>query len=135
MIHKQQRNNARLSLAYHIAEVAGIELWCQDEAGPYATRPQPGASWHLQDYPHRQPHEYLRDGGAKLLTLFRPATGEVRAKGVPSVTNAVLHPWLKEDLTQILEPILRQEAEALPLLPSESERPVGAALAHLVVAS
>jgi len=40
-----------------------------------------------------QPHEYLRNGGAKLMTLFRPATGEVRAKGVPSVTNVVLHPW------------------------------------------
>lgn len=58
--------------------------------------------------------------------MFRPATGEVRAKGVTSVTNAVLHPWLKEEFTQILAPILRQETEAFPLLPSESERPVGA---------
>ena len=91
-----------IELAYHIAEAAGVELWCQDEAGPYATRPQPGASWHRQGYPNQQPHEYVRNGGAKLLTLFRPATGEVRAKGVISVTNAVLHPWLQEQLLSIL---------------------------------
>ena len=36
------------------------------------------------------------------MTLFRPATGEVRAKGVVSVTNAVLHPWLQEQL--LLQP-------------------------------
>ncbi len=111
-------------MAYHIAEAAGGERWCQDEAGPYATRPQPGASWQRQGHPNLQPQEYVRDGGAKLLTLFRPATGEVRAKGVLSVTNAVLHPWLKEELTQILKPILRREAEMSRL--AESERPVGA---------
>jgi len=77
-------------------------LWNQDEAGPYATRPQPGASWQLEGHPHLQPHEYLRDGGAKLMTLFRPATGEVRAKGVMKVPNAVLHPWLQEQLLSIL---------------------------------
>jgi hypothetical protein len=37
------------------------------------------------------------------LTLFRPATGEVRAKGVPRAPNAVLHPWLKHELLQLLE--------------------------------
>jgi DDE superfamily endonuclease len=52
--------------------------------------------------PQRQPHEYLRGGTAKLLTLFRPATGEVRARGVTSAPNAVLHPWLKGELTAIL---------------------------------
>ena len=36
------------------------------------------------------------------MTLFRPTTGEVRAKGVRSVTNAVLHPWLQEQLLSIL---------------------------------
>lgn len=50
----------------------------------------------------RLPHEYVRGGTAKLLTLFRPATGEVRAKGVLRATNAVLHPWLQEELTQVL---------------------------------
>jgi len=88
--------------AYQLAEACGIPLWNQDEAGPYATRPQPGASWQLEGHPNLQPHEYLRDGGAKLLTLFRPATGEVRAKGVISVTNAVLHPWLQAQLLSIL---------------------------------
>jgi hypothetical protein len=37
-----------------------------------------------------------------LLTLFRPATGEVRARPVQQATNAVLHPWLKEELGAIL---------------------------------
>jgi hypothetical protein len=36
------------------------------------------------------------------LTLLRPATGEVRAKGVTSAPNAVLHPWLQEELSAIL---------------------------------
>lgn len=50
----------------------------------------------------RHPHEYIRGGTAKLLTLFRPATGEVRARGVEAAPNSVLHPWLHEQLTQIL---------------------------------
>ena len=58
---------------------------------------------HVGETAKLQPHEYLRDGGAKLMTLFHPATGEVRAKGVLSVTNAVLHPWLQEQLLSILE--------------------------------
>jgi hypothetical protein len=37
-----------------------------------------------------------------LLTLFHPATGEVRAKGVTAATNAVVHPWLKAELSEIL---------------------------------
>jgi hypothetical protein len=44
----------------------------------------------------------MRDGTAKLLTLFRPATGEVQAKGVRSAPNAILHPWLHEALTALL---------------------------------
>jgi hypothetical protein len=36
------------------------------------------------------------------MTLFRPATGEVRAKGAMKVPNAVLHPWLHEQLLSIL---------------------------------
>jgi transposase len=77
-------------------------LWCQDEAGPYQTIPYPGGDWHRAGKPKQQPHEYFRDGTAKLLTLFRPATGEVRAKGVERAPNAVLHPWLKEELLAIL---------------------------------
>jgi transposase len=88
--------------AYRLAEQHGIPLWCQDEAGPYQAIPQPGASWAPQGEPHPHPHEYVRGGTAKLLTLFRPATGEVRATGVTNAPNAVLHPWLREELSQIL---------------------------------
>ena len=68
---------------------------CQDEAGPFQTVPYPGASWQPEGHPARQPHEYVRAGTAKLLTLLRPATGQVWAKGVTHCPNAVLHPWLK----------------------------------------
>ncbi len=77
-------------------------MWCQDEAGPYQAIPQPGASWRPEGRPARQPHEYIRGGTAKLLTLFRPATGVVRAKGVTGAPNTVLHPWLEDELTEIL---------------------------------
>jgi hypothetical protein len=88
--------------AYRTAEAAGIVLCTQDEAGPYQTVPYPGESWEPEGDPARQPHEYARNGTAKLLILFRPATGEVHAKGVRSAPNAVLHPWLQEELTAIL---------------------------------
>src|SRR5919199_589252 len=93
---------ALIDCAYRLAEQYGVPLWCQDEAGPYQAIPQPGASWAPQGEPCRHPHEYVRGGTAKLLTLFRPATGEVRATGVTSAANAVLHPWLQEELSQIL---------------------------------
>jgi len=91
-----------IELAYRTAEAAGIVLCNEDEAGPYQTVPYPGERWEPEGNPARQPHEYLRNGTAKLLTLFRPATGEVRAKGVTSAPNAVLHPWLQEELERIL---------------------------------
>ena len=119
-----QEKQRLIELAYRIAEAAGVELWCQDEAGPYQAIPQPGEDWHLQGYPRQLPHEYAPGGTAKLLTLFRPATGQVRAKGVLSAPNAVLHPWLKEDLTQILQPMLQREPEVDR--PAEAERAEGA---------
>jgi hypothetical protein len=91
-----------IDLAYRTAEAAGIAVWCQDEAGPYQTKPYPGESWEPEGNPARQPHEYVRNGTAKLVTLFRPATGEVRAKGVTSVPNTVLHPWLQKELSSLL---------------------------------
>jgi len=94
--------------AYQQAEQAGIPVWCQDEAGPYQTIPHPGSGWHLRDKTALQPHEYFRQGTAKLLTLFRPATGEVRAKGVEQAPNAVLHPWLQEELQAILDEQARE---------------------------
>jgi hypothetical protein len=48
-----------------------------------------------------------------LLTLFPPATGKVRAKGVTQATNAVLPPWLKQEWQEILAaapPVLAPEA-------------------------
>lgn len=89
-------------MAYRAAEHAGIPVWCQDEAGPYQAIPQTGQCWRPQGKPVCHPHEYVRGGTAKLLTLFRPATGEVRAKGVPRAPNAVLHPWLQHQLLQVL---------------------------------
>lgn len=50
----------------------------------------------------RQPHEYLRDGTVKALTLFHPAVGHVRLHGVTTCPNAVLHPWLERELAAIL---------------------------------
>lgn len=44
----------------------------------------------------------MRGGTAKLLTLLHPATGQVRARGVTSSANVVLHPWLRTELTAIL---------------------------------
>ena len=88
--------------AYREGEQLGLVVWNQDEAGPYATAPYAGARWLPDGQPQRQAHEYLPDGTAKLLTLFHPATGQVRAKGVTSSSNAVLHPWLQAELTAIV---------------------------------
>jgi hypothetical protein len=48
----------------------------------------------LEGPPIRQPHKYLPNGTANLLTLFHPATGQVRVKGVTSSANAVLIPGI-----------------------------------------
>ncbi len=88
--------------AYLQGEQSGLQVWTQDEAGPYQAVPYPGASWQPQGEPTRYPHEYVRGGTAKLLTLLHPKGGEVRAKAVRNSTNTVLHPWLKEELAAIL---------------------------------
>jgi hypothetical protein len=79
-----------------------LPVWTEDEAGPYQTRPYPGDHWHPAGQPVRYPHEYIRAGTAKQLTLFPPATGAVRVKGGEHATNAVLHPWLQTELASIL---------------------------------
>jgi hypothetical protein len=117
--------------AYRTAEALGLQVWCQDEAGPYQATPQPGPSWQPRGEPACRPHEYVRGGTAKLLTLFRPATGEVRAEPVERAPNAVLHPWLQRQLAAILEtcpplpeePAAEQSWEAWTL---SGERPWGA---------
>jgi len=76
--------------------------------------PQPGQSWQPEGAPARRSHEYLRGGTVKLLTLFRPATGELRAEAVQSGSNAVLHPWLKQELTAILETFPPPPTQATP---------------------
>ena len=81
----------------------GLAVWTQDEAGPYPTRPMPGQRWAGQGQARRQPHEYMRNGTAKLLTLYCPSSGELRAKGVTAASNAVLNPWLQQELTAVLD--------------------------------
>ena len=91
-----------IARAYRGAEALGLQVWGEDEAGPYQPIPHPGESWQPTGHPARQPHEYVRGGTAKLLTLFRPATGEVRGEPVDQTPNAILHPWLKRELAAIL---------------------------------
>ena len=47
-------------------------------------------------------------------TLLHPSTGEVRIKGVTSSTNAVLHPWLKEQISSILSVLPEPKEESVP---------------------
>ena len=98
----------------------GLSVWGTDQAGPFQTIPYPGSSWQPQGKPARRPHQHIRNGTAKLMTLFHPATGEVRVKGVRNCTNAVLHPWLKGQLRAILknsppprQPLAHQENRAM----------------------
>src|ERR1700719_2094813 len=65
-----------------------------------------GPAFQPESHPVVQPHEYIRGGTAKLLTLFRPATGQLRAKGVTNAPNVLLHPWLKRELLQVLAELL-----------------------------
>ena len=85
--------------AYRLGEAMGLSVWCADQAGPFQTVPHPGPSWQPECEPACQPHEYLRDGTAKVLTLFHPVDGRVRIEGVTSCPNAVLHPWLRRELS------------------------------------
>ncbi len=94
-----------------------LSVWVQDEAGPYQTKPYPGESWQPEGHPVHQPHEYIRNGTAKMLTLFHPATGQVRVKGVIRSTNAVLHPWIKKQVLEILQGLPEK-----PLLDEETNR-------------
>ena len=99
---RRPRKKALIDLAYRVGEHYGVPIWCQDETGPYQAVPQSSVSWQPRGQPTTQPHEYLRGGTAKLLTLFHPATGQVRAQGVTRGTNAVLHPWLRDHLHEIV---------------------------------
>ena len=97
--------------AYRLGEAMGLSVRCTDRAGPSRTVPHPGPSWRPEGEPARQPHEYLRDGTAKVLTLFHPKDGRVRLEGVTACPNAVLHPWLKRELADILAAMPEPPAE------------------------
>ena len=100
--------------AYTLGASLGRAVWCEDEAGPFQAVPQPGPSWQPEGHPARQPHEYIRGGTAKVLTLFRPADGHVRVEGTTTCPNAVLHPWLRRALADIVA--------GLPDLPPTADR-------------
>jgi hypothetical protein len=104
--------------AYRKGESLGLSIWTEDEAGPFQTLPYPGQTWQPEGKPKRQPHEYVRNGTAKMLTLFHPSDGQVRVRGVTSCTNAVLHPWLQRELSAILDDLPQPTAE----LDSETNR-------------
>src|SRR3954467_13517648 len=88
--------------AYTLGAQLGLSVWCEDEAGPFQAVPHPGVSWQPRGRPATQPHEYIRGGTTKILTLFHPASGQVRLQSAACCTNAVLHPWLRERLSAIL---------------------------------
>lgn len=98
--------------AYHEGEAGGLAVWTEDEAGPFQTIPYPGASWQPEADPLRQPHEYFREGTAKLLNLFHPADGRVQMQGVTNCPNTVLHAWMEQELSSILAAL---PAQAAPL--------------------
>src|SRR3954464_14297490 len=121
--HAQARRGARqrsrcggqkklIEQAYTRGAELGLSVWCEDEAGPFQAVPHPGVSWQPRGQPATQPHEYIRGGTTKILTLFHPATGQVRLQSAACCTNAVLHPWLRERLSAIL-------AELPPPAPSQ----------------
>jgi hypothetical protein len=91
-----------IEAAYLLGEGLGLSVWCCDQAGPSQTMPYPGAGRQPNGRPARRPHEYLRDGTAKVLTLLHPAGGRVRAEGVTACPNAVPRAWLKRELSAIL---------------------------------
>ena len=91
--------------------------WCEDEAGPFQTIPYPGSNWQMETKARPYDQEYIRNGTAKLMTLFHPATGLVRVRGTQSTKNEVLHGWLQEELTEILAALPVVEH---PLSPEEN---------------
>ena len=62
----------------------------------------------------------MRGGTIKILTLFHPATGQVRLRPATSSTNPVLHGWLQEALAAIVA--------ALPASAAPSDPAAGRAL-------
>ena len=88
-------------LPFSVSQLCGRRRQRCDDSVPECVVGR-GTVWRRFDAPGRRPHEYVRGGTSKLLTLCRPATGEVCAEAVERATNAVLHHWLKRELTTIL---------------------------------
>src|SRR4051812_33875128 len=88
--------------AYTLGAQLGLSVWCEDEAGPFQAVPHSGVSWRPRGQPATQPHENIRGGPAKILTLFQPPTAQVRLQSAACGRNAVLHPGLRERLSAIL---------------------------------
>jgi ribosome modulation factor len=99
---RRQKKNL-VERAYIEGPRLGLDTWCEDEAGPFQTMPHAGSHWAEQQRPLRYPHEYVREGTAKLLTLFHPADGKVIVKGVCSCTNKVLHPWVEKQMSAVVD--------------------------------
>src|SRR4051812_50049130 len=91
--------------AYTLGAQFGLSVWCEDEAGPFQAVPHPGASWQPRDHPAQHPHEYIRGGTTKILTLFHPATGQARPQPAARRTNAGLPPWLRAPPGAMLAPL------------------------------
>lgn len=93
-----------------------MSVWCTDQAGPFQTVPYAGQSWCPEGEPACQPHEYIRNGTAKMLTLLHPHSGQVRVQGTLTCPNAVLHDWLKRELTAIVAalPPVAEDVQATP---------------------
>src|SRR3954447_10139456 len=80
----------------------GLAVWCEDAAGPFQAIPQPGSSWRPQGHPAIRPHEHVRGGTCKILTLFNPATGQVPLQPVASCSNPIVRACLKDGLARFL---------------------------------
>src|SRR4051812_28706502 len=88
--------------AYTRGAQLGLSVGCEDEAGPFQAVPHSGVSWQPRGRPATQPHESIRGGTTKILTLFHPASSQGRLQPAARGTNAVRHPWLRERLSDIL---------------------------------
>ena len=117
--HRTQKK--LIEQAYQVGEELGISVWTEDEAGPFQTMPYPGSSWQPEGEPAHQPHEYQRNGTAKMLTLFHPSSGQARVKGVRRSTNQELHSWLKAELSEVLA-ALPPPCEEMVQMSSEGRR-------------
>ena len=102
--HRSRRGGKKglIERAHALGSRLGLAVWCEGEAGPFQAVPHPGSSGRPHGQPAAQPREHVRGGTSQLLTLFHPATGQVRVQPVASCTNPVLHGWLEAELTAIL---------------------------------